>query len=249
MITHTIGGVIRPRIGVVRPVAADTRLDEALALRRCAMYRKVFRGTAVSYPAEVLRYGAVADWITEHGLTVDVASADELDLVRMTGVRASRVTLRCHGEVPVSTYRAAFARFVVDSGEQVACLADNPLARNQYVVVDALSSNELAAEVLSHKRLNLAGLHYRLDSVDAAELPSIVVDLIARMARISRKHAVILSRLSLGDVDVTGSDADLRSMRRIAMSIDQAVEGGCIRFRFPRPALTISPPRSVLLPG
>ena len=249
MITHTINGVVRSRVAVTRNLASDTRLAEAIALRRCAVQRKAFRGTAVSYPAEVLRYGAVAHWITERGLTVDVASADELELVRMTGVRASRVTLRCHGEVPVSTSRAAFARFVVDSGEQVACLADNPLARTQHVVVDAFSSNELAAEVLSHKRLNLAGLHYRLDSVDAAELPAIVVDLIARMAWISRKHAVILSRLSLGDVDMTGSDGDLRSMRRIAKSIDQAVEDGCIRFRFPRPALTVSPRRSVLLPA
>ena len=79
MITHAIGGVIRPRVAVVRPVAADTRLDEALVLRRCAMYRKAFRGTAISYPADALRFEAVAVWTREHGVTVDVTSTDDLD--------------------------------------------------------------------------------------------------------------------------------------------------------------------------
>ncbi len=249
MITHTINGVVRPRVAVTRNVASDTRLDEVIALRRCAVQRKAFRGTAVSYPAEVLRYGAVAEWITDHGLTVDVASAGELDQAKVAGVKASRVVMHCHGEVSVPICRAALARFVVDSGEQVACLADNALARTQHVVVDAVSSNALAVEVLSHKRLNLAGLHYRLDHTDAAELPAIVLDLIASMAWISRKHAIVLSRLSLGDVDATGCDGDVRCVRRIAKSIDQAVEDGCIRFRFPRPALTVSPRRSILLPG
>ena len=248
MITPSFESVVR-RARVADQAAPDTRLDEAIALRRCAVQRKAFRGTAVSYPAEVLRYGAVAKWITDHGLTVDVGSPGELDQTKAAGVEASRVVMHCHGKVSVPISRAALGRFVVDSGEQVSCLADNPLARTARVVIDAASSDALAADVLSHKRLNLAGLHCRLNHTDAAELPAIVVDLIARMAWISRKHAVVLSRLSLGDVDVTGCDGDIRSVRRIATSIDQAVEDGCIRFRFPRPGLTVSPRRSVLLPG
>ena len=249
MITHTINGVIRSRVAVIRTAAPDSRLDEAVVLRRCAVQRKAFHGAAVSYPAEVLRYSAVAEWITGHGLTLDVASAGELDQATVAGVKASRVVMHCHGQISIPMCRAALARFVVDSGEQVACLADNPLARTVHVVIDAVSPNALAAEVLSHKRLNLAGLHYRLDHTDAAELPAIVTGLIAKMAWISRRHAVVLSRLSLGDVDVTACDGDVRCVRRIAKSIDQAVEDGCIRFRFPRPALTVSPRRSVLLPG
>ena len=139
MITHTIGGVIRPRIGVVRPVVADTRLDEAIALRRCAMHRKVFRGTAVSYPAEVLRFEC------RRGLDQGTRSSrwtwrltDELDLVRMTGDEASRVVMHCHGEVPVSIRRAALSRFVVDSGEQIADALPTIRSRGrQHVVVDA----------------------------------------------------------------------------------------------------------------
>ncbi len=53
MITYTHGGVV-PRKAVTRHAVPDTRLDEAIVLRRCAMFRKASRGTAVSYPADIL---------------------------------------------------------------------------------------------------------------------------------------------------------------------------------------------------
>ncbi len=241
MITHTINGVVRPRVAAARFVAVDTRLDEAIALRYCAMYRKAFRGSAVSYPADVLRFDAVADWIRNHGLTVDVASPDDLDRVRRADIKASQVVMHCHDADSVSLYRAGFARFVVDSREQIAALADNPLARTQRVVVDATSSHDLASEVVEHRRLLLVGVHYRLDDTNPGELANAVVAMIARMAWIGRKHALILTRLSLGDVGVERVDADVRSLRRVAQLIDESVEDGCIRYRFPRPALTVSP--------
>jgi diaminopimelate decarboxylase len=71
--------------------------------------------------------------------------------------------------------------------------------------------------------------------------------MIAKMAWISRKHGVVLSRVSLSDLDVQDCDGDLRDVRRAAKVIDQAVEDGCIRFRYPRPAVTVSPRRSLLL--
>ncbi len=249
MITHAIGGVIRPRVAVVRPVAADTRLDEAFALRRCAMYRKAFRGTAISYPADALRFEAVAVWAREHGVAIDVTSTDDLDRVRLAGIDASHVVMHCHGPVPVAIGRAGFSRFVVDSREQIAMLADNPLARTQPVVLDVARSDELDAEVVAHRRLNLVGLHCRSgDTTNEATLTEGVVSAIARMSWIRRKHDVLLSRLSLSDIAVPGGDGDPRSLRRIAGVIDQAVEDGCIRFRYPRPALTVSPHRLALLP-
>ena len=249
MITHTIGGVIRPRVGLVRPVAADTRLDEALALRRCAMYRKAFRGTAISYPADVLRFEAVAVWAREQGVAIDVTSTDDLGRVRLAGIDASHVVMHCHGDVPVAIGRAGFSRFVVDSREQIAMLADSPLAKMQPVVLDVARSEELDAEVVAHKRLNFVGLHCRAGESDESQLTEAVVSTIARMSWIRRKHDVLLSRLSLSDVAVPGGDGDPRRLRRFAGVIDQAVEDGCIRFRYPRPALTVSPHPSALLPS
>ncbi len=248
MITHTIGGVVRPRVAAARFAAADTRLDNAIALRHCALYRKAFRGTAVSYPTDALRLDAVASWIRNQGVTVDIASMADLDRVRLAEVKPSRVVMHCHGEVSASIRRAALSRFVVDSDQHVAELADNPLARTQRVVVDVARSDELAAKVVTHRQLELVGLHYRVGATDEVELTENVIAMIARMAWISRELNVVLSRVSLGDVDVTGCDGDLRSLRRVARVIDQAVEDGCIRFRYPRPALTVSPHRSLLLP-
>ena len=247
MITHTIDGVVRPR--VARHIAADTRLDTALALRQCALYRKAFRGTAVAYPADALRLDAVSSWIRDHGVTVDIASMAELDLVKSAGIHATRAVMHCHGEVSVAIRRAALARFVVDSGEQVGELADNPLARTQRVVVDAAVSEELAAQVAAHRRLELVGLHCRVGSTEIRELGENVEELIGTMAWISRNHGMVLSRVSLGDVDVTDCEDDLRGLRRVAKTIAQAVEDGCVRFRYPRPAMTVSPRRSLLLAG
>jgi hypothetical protein len=248
MITHTINGVVRPRVAVARYVSTDTRLDEAIALRQCALYRKAFRGTAVAFPAEALRLDAVATWIRNHGVTVDVASTDDLDRVRLAEIGLSHVVMHCQGDVSASVRLTALSRFVVHSVEHVAELADNPLAKRLRVVVDTALSDEVAVEVMAHRRLELLGLHHRVGACAVDELADNVVAMIARMARISHKRAIVLTRVSLGDVDVTGRGGDLRSLQRLVKVIDQAVEDGCIRFRYPRPALTVSPRRTLLLP-
>jgi len=248
MIMHSIDGVVRPRVAAPRYVPADTRLDEAIAIRNCALYRKAFRGFAISYPADALRLDAVARWIRDRGVTVDVTSTDDLERVRLAEIHASHVVMHCHGDISTPLRHAAFACFEVDSDEQIAELADNPLARTQRVVADGHSSDELAAAVLAHRRLKLVGLHSRVGSIGEGELAETVVAMIAKMAWISKKHSELLTRVSLGDFDVEGCDGDLRSLRRLAKVIEQAVEDGCIRYRYPRPAVTVSLPRSVVLP-
>lgn len=54
-------------------------VDETLALRRCALYRNAFRGTAISHPAALLGFNAVANWIRRHRVAVDVTTAGELE--------------------------------------------------------------------------------------------------------------------------------------------------------------------------
>jgi hypothetical protein len=73
--------------------------------------------------------------------------------------------------------------------------------------------------------------------------------MIAEMAGISRKWGGVLSRLSVGGVDLTESDADPRSLRRVAQTVNEVTEEACIRFRYPRPALTLSPSPITLLPA
>jgi diaminopimelate decarboxylase len=45
-----------------RPDAKSLSLvDETVAIRRCALYRNAFKGTAVSYPAAFLGFDALTD--------------------------------------------------------------------------------------------------------------------------------------------------------------------------------------------
>jgi len=60
MIIHPPGGTtVLPARVSARPTP-DLRLDEAIALRRCLLYRRAFRGSAVGCPGPLLRFDAVA---------------------------------------------------------------------------------------------------------------------------------------------------------------------------------------------
>jgi hypothetical protein len=48
---------------------------------------------------------------------------------------------------------------------------------------------------------------------------------------------------------VANHSVDIGARRRVAQTINDVVEEACIRFRFPRPALTVSPRPSTLLPA
>ncbi len=251
MIIHLHGGMAASPVRVTTRLAVDERLDETIALRRCALQRSVFRGSAVSFPAEVLRFGAVADWIRRHGVAVDVTGEEELGRVLGSGIAGSHVVMHCAGGAAVPIHHAVDAgvrRFIVDSSEQLAVLAGSVAKRPHPVMVDASSFDRLAGEAAAHAQLNLVGLHCRLGGIDVASLPGIVVETMAKMACFNRKHGVVLSRMSLGNVDLTQIGSNPRGLHRVADMIDEAVVEGCERFRCPRPALTLSPCRSTIVP-
>jgi hypothetical protein len=117
----------------------------------------------------------------------------------------------------------------------------------QAVLVDVTDAC-LDRPLMVDRRVKFHGLHYRADGADIAGLAEIISAMMAEMAGISRKWGGVLSRLSVGGVDLTESDADPRSLRRVAQTINEVVEEACIRFRYPRPALTLSPSPNTLLP-
>jgi Pyridoxal-dependent decarboxylase, pyridoxal binding domain len=224
----------------------DMRLVETMVLRRCAMYRKVFRGIAVGYPADALRLDAVARWIRSHRVTVDVRSADELRRAGSTGIMAPQIVLHCAG-VPTAPVHCAVnigvGRFCIESVDEVSKLA-TAMGRTRQVVVDITSpdAESLTAEVAEQRRLNLIGFHYRLTGAD--DVVDVIRGIVARMSRLRREHGVLLTRISLADFDGGKYPHDLR---RVADAIDDAVEDGCICFRYPRPLITVSPSRAALL--
>jgi Pyridoxal-dependent decarboxylase, pyridoxal binding domain len=250
MTTHALNNVSVPSAETSVP---DTRLIETVVLRRCAQYRKAFAATAVSYPADALRFYPVARWIRRHRVTVDVRSAQEFRQVSSSGVLVPQIVMHCAGDVATQLLHCAVnvgvGRFVVDSVEQVAALA-TAMGRMRQVIVDVAAPDVelLAAKVVENRRLNLIGLHCRLDDNGDTTAVDAVQGMVAQMARLRRVHPVILTRISLANVDA-GEGVERRALRRHAEAVEDAVEDACIWFRHPRPALTLAPAPAVLLMG
>jgi hypothetical protein len=246
MILHPFDAIADRRVDIGSRLATDVRLDEAIALRRCAMYRKAFRGTAIGYPAAAIRLDAIAGWMRREGVTVDAASADELDWAVIAGIHPSHIVM--HGlDEAAGLIALGVGRVIVESAEQMAMLrscATGP----QAVLVDVTDAC-LERPLMVDRRVQFHGLHYRAGGADLTGLADIISAMIAEMAGITRKWGGVLSRLSVGGVDLTDGEIDPRSLRRFAQTINEVVEEACIRFRYPRPALTLSPSPITLLPA
>ncbi len=108
--------------------------------------------------------------------------------------------------------------------------------------------NTLASEVLAHNRLDLIGLHCILDDPDdpigAVKLRGVIAD----MSRIRRERGVVLSRVSLTDLDLGAFSQQPRVLRRVAEAVGEVIEDACAQYRHPRPALALSPRPAMLLP-
>lgn len=89
---------------------SDARLDGAVAVRRCAQYRRAFRWAAVSYPVEVLSLDAPSAWIRRHGVSVDVGDGDDLETALSAGVDPFRMIMHQAGQ------HATPARDVISAG-------------------------------------------------------------------------------------------------------------------------------------
>ena len=66
MIIHALGGAAVSPVRATMRLTVDERLDETITLRRCALQRSVFKGSAVSFP---LRYCGSARSLTGSGGT------------------------------------------------------------------------------------------------------------------------------------------------------------------------------------
>jgi diaminopimelate decarboxylase len=234
-----------------RPTAKPLApVDETFVLRRCAQYRDGFKGTAVSFPAALLRFTTGRDWIHRHRVAVDVTTDGELAQAVVAGTEPGRIVIHPRDGAPL-TQRAVnieAARFVVSSSRHVARLAAHTQQRRQ-VLVDATADavGDLASDVLGHKELHLIGLHCRLDPGDVVGALTLS-RAIGEMSWIRRRHDVLLTQISLANLDV-GQRCERWILRRVAGAISEVIDDACARHRFPRPALTLAPSRGALLLG
>ena len=168
-------------------------VDEADVRYRCRMYREAFPGAEIAYAGKAFLCRAMASWIDQEGLALDVCSAGELAVARSVRFPAMRIVLHGNAKTP-GDLRAAIGygvgRVVIDSSAEIVRLAALARRRQRVLVrvtpgVDAdahhavatgvddqkfgfsLSSGAAAdavRRVLAHPELALVGLHCRLGS-------------------------------------------------------------------------------------
>ncbi|KUN96957.1 hypothetical protein [Streptomyces caeruleatus] len=119
----TVGGVplaeVADRFGT--PVYV---LDEDEVRERCRTYRLAFPEADVLYAAKAFLCRAMARWVAEEGLGLDVCSAGELELAVTTGFPPERIVLHGNAKSPRHSAAAPAAVTVVgrhcEAGDVVA---------------------------------------------------------------------------------------------------------------------------------
>jgi len=131
------GQVDRDSSGVMRLAGHDVRdlaarfgtpaffLDELDFRARCQAFRSAFAGGDVYYASKAFLTTAVACWIAEEGLSLDVATSGELEVALRAGFPPARILM--HGNNKSSAELAAaldagVGRIVVDSFTEIARL-------------------------------------------------------------------------------------------------------------------------------
>lgn len=168
-------------------------LDEADVRARCRTYADALPGAEIAYAGKAFLCRAMAEWIADEGLSLDVCSAGELAVARSVGFPADRLLLHGNAKTP-NDLRAALGygvgRVVIDSASEIVRLAALARRRQRVLIrvtpgVDAQAhpavatgvedqkfgfslasgdASDAVRKVLAHPELELVGLHCHLGS-------------------------------------------------------------------------------------
>ncbi len=239
-------------------------------MQRCKTYRKSFPMTEIALPATALRNRAIAKWVRDHRVTIDVRTGEELATAIAAGVRLQRLTVYADA-LSESELRAAVnlgvGRVVAGSVQQIELLRSIVAKRAQDVVIrmtdvntpvlaiagvgdrvpagfrfDSNESDTAIAAVLDHEWLNLVGLHCEVGSQDHdfVSYPAAIGHMIAEMTQVRRNHRVVLTRLGLGGGRAVPSGDWVVELPQLAAQIDDSLDDACGTLRFPRPLVVLS---------
>ncbi len=239
-------------------------------LRRCKFYRKSFAMTEIALPATTLRNRAIAKWVRDHHVTIDVRTGEELATALAAGVRLQRLALYADA-LSESELSAAVnlgvGRVVAASVQHIELMRSVVAKRAQDVVIrmtdvnapllatagvaervpagfrfDSNESDTAIAAVLDHEWLNLVGLHCEVgpQDHDFVSYPAAIGHMIAEMTQIRRNHRIVLTRLGLGGGRAVPSGNWLVELPQLAAQIDESLDDACGTLRFPRPLVVLS---------
>ena len=107
-------------------------------LRRCKIYRKSFPETEIALPATALRNRAIAKWVRDHRVTIDVRTGEELATALAAGVRLQRLTMYADALSESDLHAAVnlgVGRVVAASVQQIELMRSVVAKRAQDVVI------------------------------------------------------------------------------------------------------------------
>lgn len=154
-------------------------LDEAEVRARCRAYREALPHAEVLYAAKAFLCSAMADWVAEEGLGLDVCSVGELRLAAAAGFPAHRMLLHGNAKSPEElrlALRLRVGRIVIDGLAEIPRLAALAIAdAPQRVLVRVLPG--VAAGHHAAVRTGVAGqkFGFPIEGGDAAEAVSRVL--------------------------------------------------------------------------
>ncbi len=234
-------------------------------------YRKSFSMTEIALPAAALRNQAVAKWVRDQGLIVDVHTSGELATAITAGIHPVRMTLYADGLSHPDLLAVAMlgvGRIVVSAVDEIELLGSVVARRNQGVVVrmtdvnmpqisdsvqcgfpfGTIEGRKAIRAVVESEHLNLVGLHCQVGSHehDFISYPAAIGHMIAEMTQIRRQHGVVITRLGLGGGRIVPSGDCRHELAELAVQIDESLEDACATMRFPRPLIVLSTSPAIL---
>ena len=255
---------------VMRLPGTPTPTTDEEELRRCKIYRKSFAMTEIAFPATTLRNRAVAKWVRDHHVSIDVRTSEELATALAAGVRRQRLALYADA-LSESELSAAvnlgIGRVIAASVQHIELMRSVVANRAQDVVIrmtdvnapllatavvaervpagfrfDSNESDTAIAAVLDHEWLNLVGLHCEVgpQDHDFVSYPAAIGHMIAEMTQIRRNHRIVLTRLGLGGGRAVPSGNWSVELPQLAAQIDESLDDACGTLRFPRPLVVLS---------
>jgi diaminopimelate decarboxylase len=112
-------------------------LDEKDFRHRIRAYRAALPGAEVVYAGKSLMTVAVAQWVADEGIGVDVCSGGELSIALAGGIDPARIIMHGNAKTPDELLDAAtvgIGRIVVDSPTEIAFLAGRVRSRQRVLV-------------------------------------------------------------------------------------------------------------------
>jgi len=168
-------------------------LDEADVRARCRAYAGALPGAEIAYAAKAFLCRAMAEWIAQEGLSLDVCSAGEIAVARSARFPADRMVLHGNAKTPHDLQAAigyGVGRIVIDSAPEIVRLTALSPRRQRVLIrvtpgIDAQAHPAVATgvedqkfgfslasgaagdavrKVFAHPELELVGLHCHLGS-------------------------------------------------------------------------------------